>query len=67
VFFPELVNSLELLGFVGKLLLNILSIEDILEIHPGLLENEPLIEDIRDITQSLFPAFDSISDFINVF
>jgi hypothetical protein len=47
--FPELINLLELSSLIWQLLLDILGIENILEIHPGLLEDKPLINAIRDV------------------
>jgi hypothetical protein len=61
--FPELVNKHELFGFSWELLLDILGIENVLQVHPRLLENKPLINAVRDVSKFLLPRFDIVSDF----
>jgi len=63
VIFPEFVDSLEKLCFLRKLLLDILSIENVLEVHPLALKGKPFINDISNITKMLLPHFDSSSNF----
>jgi hypothetical protein len=64
---PELVHLLELFGLIWKLLLDIFSIENILEIHPGLLEDEPLINAVRDVAELLLPLLNFFSDLSDIF
>lgn len=64
--FPELVYGLEELCLLRELLLNVFSIEDVLEIHPLSLEGEPLVDNIRDVTEMLLPVFNLGSDLSDI-
>ena len=66
VVFPELINALELFCFVGQLLLDILSIENVLQVHPGLLEHQPLVNDVGYVSELLLPDLNLVSDFSDV-
>lgn len=61
---PELINMLELLCLVWQLLLDVFSVENVLKIHPGLLENQPLVQQVRDVTETLLPPSHKAPDFI---
>lgn len=60
--FPELVNKLELFGFRWELLLDILSIENVFQVHPWLLEYEPLINAVGNVSEFLLPCLNIVSD-----
>lgn len=64
--FPEFIDRKELLGLSRQLLLDIFRVENVFEIHPSSLEDKPLIDDIRNVTKSLFPVFDIVSDLDNM-
>ena len=59
---PELVDHLELLGLLRQRLLHVLSREDVFEIHPRLLESEPLVDDPADDAELFLPLLDLGSD-----
>ena len=61
--FPELVDLLELLGLILQLSLNILSVEDVLKVHPLALEGKPLIDSVTNVTEFALPIFDFSTDF----
>mmetsp|Transcript_9244 Transcript_9244/g.8682 ORF Transcript_9244/g.8682 Transcript_9244/m.8682 type:complete len:224 (+) Transcript_9244:1872-2543(+) len=63
---PELISQLELLGFIGELLLDVFGVEDVLEVHPLPLEGEPLVEDVRDVAEPLFPLLHLVPDLVHV-
>jgi len=65
VVLPELINCLEKLVFLRELLLDIIGIEDVFKIHPLALECQPLIDNIRNVTEMLFPSLNGSSDFGN--
>lgn len=55
VILPPFVNGLEKFSLLGKLLLNIFSVEDVFKVHPLTLESKPFINHIRNITEMFFP------------
>ena len=63
--FPEFVDSLKLLGLSFQLRLNILSVENIFEVHPLSLESEPLVDGITDVAQSALPFLNLLSYFVD--
>lgn len=65
VILPELVNVLERLGLSLELGLDVLSVEDVLEVHPLALESEPLIDHITEVTELALPFFDLSTDLID--
>ena len=65
VVFPEFVDLLELFCLRLQLSLNVLSIEDIFQIHPLTLEAKPLIDGITNVAQLFLPLFDFNADLVN--
>eukprot|EP00962_Isochrysis_galbana_P015846 scaffold4536_cov113-Isochrysis_galbana.AAC.12 len=61
----KLVNLDELAGLGGQLLLDVLRGEDVLEVHPGALERQPLVEDLREQAELLLPLLDLGADAAN--
>ena len=59
VVLPELVHSLELLRLVLQLSLDILSIEDVFEVHPLAHESHPFIDGVTDVSELGFPLFNA--------
>jgi len=51
--FPELVHHNEFLVFLWQLFLDVLSAEDVLQVHPLPLASQPLVDYLRNQQQSL--------------
>lgn len=68
VILPELVNVLELLRLSLKLSLDVLSVEDVLEVHPLTLEGSPLTNYIINGAEASLPfvGSDLLSDLFDV-
>ena len=65
VLFPLLVDHLEKLGFSGKLFDDILSIENVFEVHPLALEGQPLINEVSKVDKLLLHCFDGAFNLLN--
>ena len=63
---PEFINAQELLSFRGQLLLNVLSSENIFEVHPLSLALQPFVQNFADQHQLFFPLFDLSSNGLDV-
>jgi len=61
----EFINLHEFRGFERQLFLNVRRVENILQIHPIPLTSQPLIYDIRNQHQPLFPLLDLRSNLLH--
>lgn len=67
VLFPELIYLSEQASLILELLSDIVSTEDVLQVHPTALKGEPLLDNNVNILELHLPLFNFIADFSHKF